>query len=115
MWQIGNEGGFLAAPVTMTVLNDGQLLMCPAERADVIVDFTDVSSGGHVLGDVGSDEPYNGLVQDPADPNTAGQMMQFRIGPTLTPDTTTPAQFLVLSAITPVPALPSHGRWRCSK
>jgi FtsP/CotA-like multicopper oxidase with cupredoxin domain len=42
VWQIGNEGGFLAAPVNMTALNGGKLLIGPAERADVIVDFTGV-------------------------------------------------------------------------
>ncbi|HEX6919987.1 MAG TPA: bilirubin oxidase, partial [Actinomycetes bacterium] len=34
-WMIGSEGGFLPAPVRLE-----QLLMAPAERADVIVDFT---------------------------------------------------------------------------
>ena len=36
-WQIGNEGGFLPAPVELR-----ELLLGPAERADVIVDFTNV-------------------------------------------------------------------------
>ena len=36
-WQIGNEGGFLPAPIELT-----EVLLGPAERADVIVDFTDV-------------------------------------------------------------------------
>ena len=34
-WQIGADGGFLPAPVQLD-----QLLLAPAERADVIVDFT---------------------------------------------------------------------------
>jgi hypothetical protein len=33
-----------------------------AERADVIVDFTDVPAGSHVLGNVGPDEPFGGGV-----------------------------------------------------
>ena len=110
VWQIGNEGGFLAAPVNMTALNGGQLLMCPAERADVIVDFTNVPVGNHILGNIGPDEPYGGGVPDvdfpAADPNTTGQVMQFRVGPALAKDKTTPPQFLVLPAITPVPATP---------
>ena len=40
VWQIGNEGGFLAAPVNLTADHDNRLLMGLAERADVIVDFT---------------------------------------------------------------------------
>ena len=39
VWQIGNEGGFLAAPVNVTAAGN-RLLMSPAERADIIVDFT---------------------------------------------------------------------------
>ena len=108
VWQIGNEGGFLAAPVNMMALNGGQLLMCPAERADVIVDFTNVPVGNHILGNIGPDEPYGGGgpgVDFPAaDPATTGQVLQFRVGPALGVDATTPAQFLVLPAITPVPA-----------
>ncbi|HKX65915.1 MAG TPA: bilirubin oxidase, partial [Intrasporangium sp.] len=49
VWTIGNEGGFLAAPVNLTADNRNQLLMGLAERADLIVDFTDVPVGSHVL------------------------------------------------------------------
>ena len=60
VWQIGNEGGFLAAPVNLTATNGNQLLMGLAERADVIVDFTNVPVGNYVLGNVGPDEPFGG-------------------------------------------------------
>src|SRR5574339_1207223 len=40
VWQIGNEGGFLAAAVNLTASHGNLLLMGLAERADVIVDFT---------------------------------------------------------------------------
>ena len=40
VWAIGNEGGFLAAPVNLTAEHGNRLLMGLAERADVIVDFT---------------------------------------------------------------------------
>ena len=62
VWQIGNEGGFLAAPVNLTAVNGNQLLMGPAERADVIVDFTNVPVGNYVLGNIGPDEPFGGGV-----------------------------------------------------
>jgi spore coat protein A len=104
VWQIGNEGGFLAAPVNLTAGNGNRLLMGLAERADLIVDFTNVPVGNHVLGNVGPDEPFGGGVPgvdfEPADPVTTGQVMQFRIVPAVAPDPTTPPQFLVLPAIT---------------
>jgi spore coat protein A, manganese oxidase len=108
VWMIGNEGGFLAAPVNMTGANANKILMSPAERADVIVDFTNVQPGSYVLGNVGPDEPFGGGapgVDFPvADPDSPGQVMQFRVVPALAPDPTTPPQFLVLPAITPLPA-----------
>jgi FtsP/CotA-like multicopper oxidase with cupredoxin domain len=104
VWQIGNEGGFLAAPVNHTALGN-TILMGGAERADVIVDFTNVPLGSYVLGNVGPDAPFTGLPVDPdevADPNSTGQVMQFNVGPALAPDPTTPPQFLVLPAIVPL-------------
>ena len=84
VWQIGNEGGFLAAPVNVTAAGN-RLLLSPAERADVIVDFTDIPLGDHVLSNVGPDEPFGGGVPgidfDVADPATTGQVMQFRVVP----------------------------------
>ena len=107
VWQIGNEGGFLAAPVNLTALGN-QLLMGLAERADVIVDFTNVPVGNYVLGNVGPDEPFGGGIPgtdfSPADPATTGQVMQFRVVPAKGADATTPPQFLVLPPVTPLPA-----------
>jgi len=106
VWQIGNDGGFLAAPVNLTATNGNRLLMALAERADLIVDFTNVPVGNHVLGNVGPDAPFGGLPIDPlelADPDSTGQIMQFRVGPAVDTDSTTPPQFLQLPAITPLP------------
>ncbi len=111
VWQIGNEGGFLPAPVNLTATNGNRLLMGLAERADLIVDFTNVPTGQHVLGNVGPDEPFGGGEpgEDPpdgfeiADPDTTGQIMQFRVVPAVAPDPTTPPMFLQLPAITPLP------------
>jgi FtsP/CotA-like multicopper oxidase with cupredoxin domain len=105
VWQIGNEGGFLAAPVNLTAVNDNKLLMALAERADVIFDFTNVPVGNHVLRNVGPDEPFpeeEGEFE-PADPDTTGQVIQFRVVPPVAPDPTTPPEFLVLPAINPLP------------
>jgi spore coat protein A, manganese oxidase len=107
VWQIGNEGGFLAAPVNITADHGNRLLMGLAERADVIVDFTDVSLGKHVLGNVGPDEPFGGGVPGDdfpvADPGTTGQVMEFRVGPAVEDDDSTPPQYLQLPAIAPLP------------
>jgi FtsP/CotA-like multicopper oxidase with cupredoxin domain len=106
VWMIGNEGGFLAAPVNMTIVNDNKILMAPAERADVIVDFSKVSVGNYVLGNVGPDEPFGGGIPGvdfpTADPDTTGQVMQFNVVPAMAPDPTTPPMFLQLPPITPL-------------
>jgi FtsP/CotA-like multicopper oxidase with cupredoxin domain len=104
VWQIGNEGGFLAKPVNMTADNGNKLLMTLAERADLIVDFTDVPRGSYVLANAGPDGPFKGGPFEPADSGTTGQIMEFRVGPAPASDPTTPPQFLLLPAITPLPA-----------
>jgi len=107
-WQIGNEGGFLAAPVDLTTDHGNRLLMSLAERADVIVDFTNVPPGNYVLGNVGPDEPFGGGIPgddfSAADPATTGQIMQFNVVAAVGADTSTPPQFLQLPALTPLPA-----------
>ena len=107
VWMIANEGGFLAAPVNLTATNGNRLLMGLAERADLIVDFTNVAVGNYVLGNVGPDEPFGGGVPGVdfpvADPASTGQVMQFRVVPSPAPDPTTPPQFLQLPAIVPLP------------
>ena len=101
--QIGAEGGFLPAPVALN-----QLLMAPAERADVIMDFSGLPEGTVVtLLNLGPDEPFGGGVPDDdfdvADPATTGQVMQFIVGSVLTPDLSTPVAQLVLPAHLPLP------------
>jgi FtsP/CotA-like multicopper oxidase with cupredoxin domain len=105
VWQIGNEGGFLdTAPVNLTATNGNRLLMGLAERADLIVDFTNVAVGSYVLRNVGPDEPFGGGEPDEdfdtADSDTTGQVLQFRVVPAVAADPTTPPQFLVLPTIT---------------
>jgi spore coat protein A, manganese oxidase len=102
--QIGTEGGFLPAPVT-----SNQILMSPAERADVIVDFTNVPVGSQIfLINEGPDEPFAGGAPfedfDPADTATTGQVMKFTVVPLATPDTSLPVNQLALPALTPLGA-----------
>ncbi|HRW20203.1 MAG TPA: multicopper oxidase [Dermatophilaceae bacterium] len=108
VWQVGNEGGFLAAPVDLGAVAGGRLLMAPAERADVIVDFSGVPLGNHVLGNLGPDEPYGGGQPDtdfvPADPATTGRILQFRVVPALAADLSTPPEFMVLPQAPMLPA-----------
>jgi FtsP/CotA-like multicopper oxidase with cupredoxin domain len=107
VWQIGNEGGFLAQPVDVTA-GGNTLLLGLAERADLVVDFTNVPAGSHVLHNLGPDAPYGGGTPgvdfDLPDPGTTGQVMRFDVGPALAPDPTTPPRFLVLPPIAPMPA-----------
>ena len=107
VWQIGNEGGFLSVPVNITANHNNQLLMALAERADVIVDFTNVPVGDYVLGNAGPDEPFGGGIPDvdfdAADPDSTGQIMQFKVVPRVGRDYTTPPQFLALPAVNALP------------
>jgi FtsP/CotA-like multicopper oxidase with cupredoxin domain len=107
VWAIGNEGGFLSAPVNLTATNHNQLLMGLAERADLIVDFTEVPEGGYILRNVGPDEPFSGGTPGsdfiPADTASTGQILQFRVVPPADgPDRSTPPEFLQLPIITPL-------------
>jgi spore coat protein A len=80
--QIGTEGGFLPAPVfldgTSPAVPGGptpsQLLLAPAERADLIVDFRDVPAGATLLlvADAPAPYPMGDSINDffPGNPDT---------------------------------------------
>lgn len=54
------------------------LLVAPAERHDVIVDFSGLPNGTVIrMINTGGDDPYGGFPLDAADPATSGQVMQF--------------------------------------
>ena len=65
-----------------------------------------------MLANVGPDEPFGGGEApddfDAADPETTGQVMQFRVVPATTVDTSTPPQFLQVPAITPAGGQVTH-------
>jgi spore coat protein A, manganese oxidase len=79
-WLIGTDGGFLPAPVELDTLLVGN-----AFRDDVIVDFSEVSTGTELwMVNFAPDFPYNGTPPtpgnedgEPADPVTTGQVMKF--------------------------------------
>ena len=100
VWQIGNEGGFLPAPINLTEINGGRLLMALAERADLIVDFTNVPLGSHVLANIGPDEPFGGGEPDvglrPVRPGHDRPDHGIPRGPPMGSDQSTPPRFLQL-------------------
>ena len=65
--QIGSDGGYLKAPVTLT-----SLLLAPAERVDIIVDFSSLASGTKVI------LTNKALIANTAEEKqTVGQIIQF--------------------------------------
>ena len=78
------------------------LLMGPAERPDVIVDFSALPDGTIVrMINTAPDAPFGGFPDVPADPATTGQVMQFVVNAALNNpngDPSTPAPALVLDA-----------------
>jgi FtsP/CotA-like multicopper oxidase with cupredoxin domain len=94
---IGTDGGFLPAPVAQSTL-----LVGPAERFDVVVDFSKFKAGDKIhMVNLGPDEPFGGAFPNSviADPNTTGQVMQLRVVPRVGTDT---SAIPALPAITPV-------------
>jgi FtsP/CotA-like multicopper oxidase with cupredoxin domain len=107
VWQIGAEQGFLPAPLNINPLVtngvSGGVLLGPAERADLIVDFSALPVGTTVrLLNFGPDEPFGGGVVgadfDPAHPATTGQVMQFTVVALKSTDLSTPPAQLMLPA-----------------
>jgi bilirubin oxidase len=108
-WQVGSDGGFLPEPVQRD-----QLLAAPAERADVVIDFTTIPVGTEMyLINEGPDTTFSGgLVGTdfaPANPRSTGQVMKFVVKPLSVPDTTVPPAQLALPEFTPLGAA-SHSR-----
>ena len=80
IYQIGTDGGLLNAPVKRK-----KLLLGPAERVDLIVDFSGPELWGKTLvlkNSARSPYPFG----DPADPNTTGQVMAFKVTKPLNPE-----------------------------
>jgi spore coat protein A, manganese oxidase len=115
--QIGTEGGFLPSPVLLNYRpNASTLLLAPAERADLIIDFSQVPPGSQLIlyndaaapfpGPDERDDFYPGNPKNPV-PSTPGYgpntraLMQFRVGSLVgAPDPPAPA--LALPSIIPL-------------
>jgi spore coat protein A len=94
IWQIGSDGGFLNAPTNVDAgANAPHLFLAPAERADIIIDFAGQAGRNFVMiNGQGAFAPFPS--GDPPDPNTSGQVMEFRVNQPLqgTDTTFNPAQ-----------------------
>jgi bilirubin oxidase len=83
------------------------LLIAPAERVDIVIDFTGVPIGTRIeLLNLGPDEPFGGGVPgvdfDMADPATTGKVLQFRVVKRSGADVSVPPQMLALPAVPPL-------------
>ena len=73
--QIGTDVGLLDSPVALT-----QLVIGPGERADLVVDFSELSGEQIILRNLGPDEPFKGVgIGETANPDTTGIIMQFNV------------------------------------
>lgn len=107
--QIGSDGGFLPAPAELY-----SLLLAPGERADILMDFSNIAPGKSIILVNDANAPFPD--GDAPDPNTVGQIMQFTVPvnahmpvkppklpnrlnilPTLTPDS--PRRILTLNEV----------------
>lgn len=70
--QIGSDGGLLPKPVYLT-----SLLLAPAERADILIDFSQIQPGSKIILQNDANAPYPD--GDAPDTDTLGQIMQFTI------------------------------------
>ena len=95
--QIGTGNGLLPKPVVRS-----DILLGPAQRADVIVDFTGDFGKNVVLESIKRSDRSIGGIGSPALP-----VMQFRVNSRVTDDTRIPAQLTTLPAFT-TPKVPSN-------
>ncbi len=105
-WVIGNDGGFLPTPAKVDTL-----LVAPAERFDVIVDFSNAPLNSKItLQNIGPDSPFGGgspgVDFDSADPDTTGQVMQFRVVAGKGTDNSQHPANVQLPAIAPITGTP---------
>jgi bilirubin oxidase len=89
MWVIGSDGGFMPHPVELSGTTG--LPVLPAERYDVIVDFTGVKAGTKL---------YLTNEGAAATVGTTGTVMRFTVVPLKSKDTSTPPAHLPLPTYT---------------
>jgi spore coat protein A, manganese oxidase len=82
-WQIGSDAGYLYNPVRLS-----SVTIAPAERMDLIVDFSGLAPGTRLPVKNSANAPFPG--GDPVDPAMTGQVMQLRVVHLSAPDTSVP-------------------------
>lgn len=132
-WLNTNDGGMLDAAVNISALpgwRANRVVLAPEERVELLVDFTRVGTGRHILRNVGPDAFFPGgrpaengeeprvvlypfaereVVFPPSDPATTGRVMAFDVVPATSYDNSTPGRYLRLR---PQPKLPAPVRTR---
>lgn len=106
--QIGSEGGFLPAPTMVSGKNLPTLLLAPAERADLIVDFRNVAPGSTFI--LYSDAPAPFPMGDDTNDYYPGNPKTLESVPGYGPNTRTLLQIRVKArsgAIDPAISLPA--------
>ncbi|MTI30582.1 multicopper oxidase family protein [Xanthovirga aplysinae] len=73
-YQIGSDGGFLEKPVSLTLL-----VLAPAERADLLVDFSKFKGKNIILKNLGPELPFRGYV-NPKDPKNSTKLIYNKGG-----------------------------------
>ncbi|MDG4758896.1 multicopper oxidase domain-containing protein [Micromonospora sp. WMMD710] len=96
IWQIGSDSGFLPEPVS-----HDRVTLGPAQRADVIVDFTGVPAGTELfLVNEGPEWAYRGgrpgVDFPPSDPRSTGQVLRFVVDEATGADPSVPPEHLQL-------------------
>ena len=92
--QIGSDGGLLGAPVEHQTL-----VVAPAERFDVVVDFSQYEPGTDVT------------LLNKLDSGRTGQVMRFKVARKATDDSNVPARLSAYAAV-PEPSGLVHRQWR---
>jgi FtsP/CotA-like multicopper oxidase with cupredoxin domain len=93
VWQVGSDGGYLSAPVLLDMTavadddasdNSKKLFLAPAERADIVVDFSGLDPGATLAFTNDARAPFPD--GDDADTLSLGQILQLRVVPLAAPD-----------------------------
>lgn len=103
--QIASDGGYLRAPVALSGLT-----IAPGERAEILVDFTNIPKGHKIVLMNSAKAPFPKGA--PVDPRTTAQIMQFTVTGTGPVDTMGPLPPILNDALSIYPSLPSPDRTR---
>ncbi|NOZ54357.1 MAG: multicopper oxidase domain-containing protein [Gammaproteobacteria bacterium] len=105
--QVGSDGGLLNRAVKLKTLS-----LAPAERADIIVDFSDNDLAGKTI-ILSNNAPTPFPFGAPVDPATTGKIMAFRVTKplnTLVPDTRKAKKLrqIPIASLVPTPGAPTR-------